>query len=30
VAEKLAALGYTNMVEFGGIIDWPGETVSGE
>lgn len=29
-AEKLAALGYTNIVEFGGIIDWKGETVSGE
>ena len=28
-AEKLAALGYTNTVEFGGIIDWPGDTVSG-
>ena len=28
-SEKLAALGYTNIVEFGGIIDWPGETVSG-
>ena len=27
-AEKLAALGYTNVVEFGGINDWPGETVS--
>ena len=27
-SEKLAALGYTNIVEFGGIIDWPGETVS--
>ncbi len=27
-AEKLAALGYTNIVEFGGINDWPGETVS--
>ena len=27
-AEKLAALGYTNIVEFGGILDWPGETVS--
>ena len=26
-SEKLAALGYTNIVEFGGIIDWPGETV---
>ena len=28
-AEKLAALGFTNIVEFGGIIDWPGDTVSG-
>ena len=28
-SEKLVALGYTNVVEFGGIIDWPGETVSG-
>ena len=28
-SEKLAALGYTNIVEFGGINDWPGETVSG-
>ena len=27
---KLAALGYTNIVEFGGINSWPGETVSGE
>ena len=27
-AEKLAALGYTQIVEFGGIKDWPGETVS--
>ena len=26
-SEKLAALGYTNIVEFGGIMDWPGETV---
>lgn len=26
---KLVALGYTNIVEFGGIIDWPGETVPG-
>lgn len=25
-AEKLAALGYTNVVEFGGITSWPGET----
>lgn len=30
VAEKLVKLGYTNIVEFGGIIDWKGETVSGE
>ena len=29
-SEKLAALGYTNVVEFGGINDWPGEVVSGE
>lgn len=29
-AEKLAELGYTNIVEFGGIIDWPWETVSGK
>ena len=28
-SEKLAALGYTNIVEFGGINDWPGETVTG-
>ena len=28
-SEKLAALGYTNVVEFGGINSWPGETVSG-
>ena len=28
-SEKLAALGYTNIAEFGGINDWPGETVSG-
>ena len=27
-AQKLADLGYTNIVEIGGIIDWPGETVS--
>ena len=27
-AAKLVTLGYTNIVEFGGIIDWPGETVS--
>lgn len=24
-AEKLVALGYTNIVEFGGILDWKGE-----
>jgi len=24
-AEKLAAFEYTNIVEFGGIIDWTGE-----
>ena len=29
-AEKLVKLGYTNIVEFGGIIDWKGGTVSGE
>ena len=28
-AGKLAALGYTNVVEFGGINSWTGETVSG-
>ena len=28
-SEKLATLGYTNVVEFGGINSWPGETVSG-
>lgn len=27
-AEKLVALGYTNIVEFGGINSWPGDTVS--
>ena len=26
-SEKLAKLGYTNIVEFGGILDWKGETV---
>ena len=26
-SEKLVALGYTNIYEFGGIIDWTGETV---
>ena len=24
-SEKLVKLGYTNIVEFGGILDWPGE-----
>ena len=28
-SDKLVKLGYTNIVEFGGIIDWPGETVVG-
>ena len=26
-SEKLVKLGYTNIVEFGGILDWEGETV---
>lgn len=26
-AEKLAALGYSNIVEFGGIMDWTGEII---
>lgn len=26
---KLAVLGYTNIVEFGGINSWPGEVVTG-
>ena len=29
-SEKLVKLGYSNIVEFGGINDWTGETVSGE
>ena len=29
-SEKLVKLGYTNVVEFGGINDWPGEIVSPE
>ena len=29
-AEKLVKLGYPNVLEFGGIIDWPGDTVSGK
>lgn len=28
-AGKLSKLGYANIVEFGGIIDWKGKTVSG-
>ena len=28
-AQKLVKLGYTNVVEFGGIRDWTGETVTG-
>ena len=28
-SEKLVQLGYTNIVEFGGINTWPGETVTG-
>lgn len=27
-AEKLVQLGYTNVVEFGGIIDWPGDVTT--
>ena len=26
-AQKLADMGYTNVYEFGGIIDWTGEVV---
>ncbi|MGM9567321.1 MAG: rhodanese-like domain-containing protein [Clostridia bacterium] len=29
-AEKLVQQGYTHIIEFGGINDWNGETVSGE
>ena len=29
-SEKLVKLGYTNVVEFGGIIDWLGETETNE
>lgn len=28
-AQKLASMGYTNVLEFGGINTWTGETVSG-
>ncbi len=27
-SQKLANLGYTNVVEFGGINDWPGEIIT--
>ena len=29
-SKKLARLGYTNIVNCGGILDWKGETVSGD
>ena len=29
-AQKLADMGYTNVHEFGGIIDWTGDIVTGE
>ena len=29
-SEKLVALGYTNVLEFGGIIDWNGDKVTAE
>lgn len=28
-SEALAKLGYSNIVEFGGIVDWPGDIVAG-
>ena len=28
-AQKLVDMGYNNIVEFGGIIEWKGEVVSG-
>ena len=28
-SEKLADMGYTNVVDFGGLISWPGDSVSG-
>ena len=27
-SQKLADLGYTNIVEFGGILDWPGDVIT--
>lgn len=29
-AKKLIAMGYTNVYDFGGIIDWPYEVVTGD
>ena len=29
-SQKLFDMGYTNVFEFGGIIDWTGEVVTGE
>lgn len=29
-AAKLALMGYTNIVEFGGILDWKGEIIAAE
>jgi len=29
-AQELASMGYTNVCDFGGIIDWPYETISGQ
>ncbi|HKM34195.1 MAG TPA: rhodanese-like domain-containing protein [Lachnospiraceae bacterium] len=29
-AEKLVKMGYTNVSDFGGMIDWPYDTISGE
>ena len=29
-SDKLVALGYENVYDFGGIIDWPYDTVAGE
>jgi rhodanese-related sulfurtransferase len=28
-AKKLISMGYTNVYDFGGIIDWPFDTVTG-
>ena len=29
-SEKLMKLGYTNIIEIGGMNSWPGETVTGD